>query len=82
MAACQEGYNTSTETPLLHFLKPVFSSHMPTLDHEMQVATGRAPTARRSVEEILISVLSSPEDDPTSIAGELSHTPEVGSDQA
>ena len=42
-----------------------------------QVATGRAPTARRSVEEILISVLSSPEDDPTSIAGELSHTPEV-----
>jgi hypothetical protein len=48
----------------------------------MQVATGRAPTARRSVEEILISVLSSPEDDPTSIAGELSHTPEVGRVQA
>jgi hypothetical protein len=47
------------------------------LNPEMQVATGRAPTARRSVEEILISVLSSPEDDPTSIAGELSHTPEV-----
>ena len=44
----------------------------------LEVATGRAPTARRSVEEILISVLSSPEDDPTSIAGELSHTPEVG----
>lgn len=44
----------------------------------LEVATGRAPTARRSVEEILISVLSSPEDDPSSIAGELSHTPEVG----
>ena len=43
----------------------------------LEVATGRAPTARRSVNEILISVLSSPEDDPTSIAGELSHTPEV-----
>jgi hypothetical protein len=49
-----------------------------TINPETQVATGRAPTARRSVEEILISVLSSPEDDPTSIAGELSHTPEVG----
>ena len=43
----------------------------------LEVATGRAPTARRSVNEILISVLSSPEDDPSSIAGELSHTPEV-----
>lgn len=43
----------------------------------LEVATGRAPTARRSVEEILISVLSSPEDDPSSIAGELSHTPEA-----
>lgn len=43
----------------------------------LEVATGKAPTARRSVNEILISVLSSPEDDPSSIAGELSHTPEV-----
>ncbi len=79
-----EEYAAHCSPPLLQVMAPQVEGYGQAADiwsfgiTLLEVATGRAPTARRSVEEILISVLSSPEDDPSSIAGELSHTPEVG----